>query len=689
MKRLLVSIIVCLFILIGIFPTYSQLLDKDLLLSKLLFENVQLFHYSGPKLDDTYSKQAWTQFIDRLDPNKRFFTQSDIDTLKKYETGVDDEIAEGDLVFYKEAFKLYDIRLNQISEWIPSLLDKPFDFSTREKFQTDPKKRSYVASEAELKALWGKMLGIQVLGEYMRLAEIKKAGSVFYPSLEKEARKKIKKDIEKSFKNLKKEKPADRTAFYFESLMNVFDPHTTYLAPEEKENFNIGMRGTLEGIGAMLKEEEGYIKVTSVVPGGPAWKQKDLKAEDIILKVAQGTQDPVDIVGMSVNDAVKLIRGKKGSEVRLTVKKPGGSVQIITIIRDVVVIEETYAKSALLTTKDHRNIGYIALPVFYHDFDKSNARHASEDIIKAIKNLNKSGISGLILDLRNNSGGALEDAIEISGFFIKTGPVVQVRDNRDDRQVRQDEDANIYYTGPLIVLVNEFSASASEIVAAALQDYKRAIIMGSSHTYGKGTVQTVLDFDRYVDSDTRLSRYASVLKPLGSLKLTIQKFYRINGGTTQYKGVIPDIVIPDAYDYTDMGEKNTPHSLPWDTITPLKYTDWKPSYDLAQLKRNSEARIAQNKLFQLIKANGEELKSQQKDTLQSLNFKKNWETNKAAKLKSEKFKKLQSGKVFFQVPSSNLETVAPEQRDIVKDWFKQISKDPYIDEAIHVLEDIH
>jgi carboxyl-terminal processing protease len=466
---------------------------------------------------------------------------------------------------------------------------------------------------------------------------------------------------------------------------NTHDPHTEYFKPEAKEDFDLSMTGTLEGIGAVLREDDGFIKVVSIVPGSASWRQKELKAEDKILKVAQASEEPVDLVEASVNEAVRLIRGRKGTEVRLTVQKPSGRIQVVPIIRDVVVVEETYAKSAVMSPPgSKKKVGYINLPAFYHDFNNSRGRTASADVRDELEKLKAENVDGVVLDLRNNGGGALDDAVKMAGLFFKTGPVVQIKDQKGNTTVLNDQDADVTYDGPLIVMINTFSASASEIVAAALQDYGRAVIFGTDTTFGKGTVQSMLDLDAY------LPPAFNSFRPMGSLKLTIQKFYRINGGTTQYKGVVPDIMIQDAYSTLEVGEKNLEYPMPWDTVSSLSYPKWPKRPDLAGLKKKSQGRIKTDPFAQKMLELADKLAKQRDRAYASLNKGKFFQEQESARKESEKFEALQKENANLKVAPLALGRPPVDSLDDEKEkkWREGLAKDFYLREAVNVLGDM-
>jgi carboxyl-terminal processing protease len=564
--------------------------------------------------------------------------------------------------------------------------------------EVDPQKQDFCAGDSELVERWRIFLKYKTLMRYLELSaensgasketgkSLSKEVPPFQAKLEAEARADVAESIKRTLERMLQEKIDVQLERYLNAISNSFDPHTEYFSPATKEDFDINMTGTLEGIGASLKEDGSYIKVAEIIPGSAAWRQKELKPEDLILKVAQGDEEPVDVVDMPVNDVVKLIRGKKGTTVKLTVKKPDGRIIVIPIVRDIVIIEETYAKSAVITDqKSKGKYGYIFLPSFYHNFNSSKARNAASDLRAELEKLKAEKVTGIILDLRNNSGGALEDAIKVAGLFIKSGPVVQVKQSNGRVEVLRDPDSDIVYSGPVVVLVNSFSASAAEIVAAALQDYSRAIIIGSD-TFGKGTVQTLIPLDGY------LPRSLEDLKPLGTLKLTIQKFYRINGGSTQGKGVSSDIVLPDLYGYLDTGEKSLDYSLPWDSVKAASYVKWSAQkVNLAVLKQQSLKRVQADPAFQVMNDYLQKAKQQYKNPLQSLKYTLVWQEQADLKADTEKLSDSQTALAEFKTSTTKADqktALAPEQAQKTKDWLKQIQKDHSLAEAIYVIKDL-
>ena len=656
--------VVCVSIVTISLKSQGQKADKQQVVTDIMLKVLARGHYNPLQLNDEFAIRAYNLFLKGLDPEKRFLLVSDVTDLQRYQNKIDNELRQDSTEFFDLATRLLQKRIQDVQGIAQEILAKPFDLSTRESFELNPDKRSYVQNKIEQKEFWRKYLKSQVLQRYLQLSENsgKDAAKQTPTDLEKQARTEVANNTRSALNRLLQEKPENKFDRYLNAIASSFDPHTEYFPPVEKQNFDMQMSGTLEGIGAKLQEKGDYIEVVDIVPGSPSWRQKELKAGDLILKVAQGDAEPVDVTNMDVNDVVKLIRGKKGTEVRLTVKKPSGQIQIIPLIRDVVVIEETYAKSAILNENNHK-YGYIYLPSFYHDFNNNNGRNAATDFRHELEKLNAEKITGLIVDLRDNGGGALDDAVKIGGDFIKSGPIVQVKDGMGHTQVLRDPDPELVYDGPLVVLVNSLSASASEILAAALQDYGRAVIVGSP-TFGKGTVQTIVDLDQFNSTNT--------MGPLGSLKVTIQKFYRINGGSTQHKGVSPDVPLPELYDYLKVGERNLKYSMPWDTIKPAIYRRWIRKYDLGSLKLKSGQRMESNNAFTTLTQNLTLLKKDYAKTNQSLNL--------------DEYKAEQDA---LQNETKVLKDYLPENAKNDAEWLQQIKKDAFVNEALNVLADIN
>ena len=559
-------------------------------------------HYSPKKIDDTFSKLVFKTYLDELDVDKNLFLQSDINNFKAYETYLDDEIHGAEIKFVPAVNNAYNKRIPEVVEIYREILSHPFSFNVDETILAENDKQKYPENNIERIERWRKKLKLLTLERYSDMLEAKEKNpedtSLSKPDsiLEKDARVRVLKAMDRTYDRIKaKFDDNERFNSYVNTITNLMDPHTDYFPPIEKRAFDEQMSGRFYGIGAQLQEQDGIIKITSLLTGGPAWKSGELLANDIIVKVAQGKGEAVDITGYDITDAVKLIRGTKGSEVRLTIKRQDGSVKIVTLIRDEIVQDESFARSAIVY-ENNKKIGYIYLPDFYADFDRPEGARCSDDVAKEIIKLKAENVSGIVMDLRFNGGGSLYEVVQMVGLFIKDGPVVQVRDKEGKSSVLSDKNSDILYDGPLAVMVNEGSASASEIFAAAIQDYKRGIIIGSTSTYGKGTVQKNMPLGKRFDFFSDHSEF-------GAIKLTFQKFYRINGGSTQLKGVTPDIILPDSYDYLKIREKDNPSALPWDEIAKADYTTWDSKIDLKKIISAENNTVLTNNAFKYIQSN--------------------------------------------------------------------------------------
>ena len=712
-------------LVIGLFvASYAHHVDieeKDNLLLQTLLGGIQQLHYSPNEVDDDFSKQVFDLYIERLDNGRRWLTASEMEMLKAYEMQIDDAVTNPNYEFFEKSVELKKAGLARAESYYKEILKTPFDFTKMEEIELDGDKKAFAKDEAQLKEYWRKTLKYDVMTrlatkleqqEEAREKEIDKMDADGNPKEEKslmkekeerkellskskedleiEAREKTLERYDDWFERLNQERRSDYMSNYLNAITNVFDPHTSYYLPKDKENFDINMSGTLEGIGARLQQGDEYTKVTDIIPGGPAWRGKELEKEDLIMKVTQGgdsDEEPLDVTGLRIDDVVAKIRGKKGTEVILTVKRVDGTVKDISIIRDVVILDEGYAKSVTLNYTDVvDNIGYIKLPRFYADFNRRGGRSCAVDVAKEIEKLNAKNVNGIILDLRNNGGGSLRDVVTMSGLFIEEGPIVQVKARNRKPEVLTDDDPSVQYDGPLIVMVNEFSASASEILAAALQDYGRAVIVGSNNTFGKGTVQRFFDLDSAI-------RGNEDLKPLGEVKMTIQKFYRINGGSTQLKGVTPDIVLPDNFTYIPTGEQDNEYAMKWTEIPAVDYEQNVRSVDnLSQLIAKSKKRVANSEVFQKVDKNAKRLKEQRDDTNSTLGIKEYITELDMLEKEAEVYKD-----IFTPIEALTVENLAVDLEEINvdeskkarnEDWLKSIKKDAYIQEALHIIKDM-
>jgi|TARA_B110000014_G_scaffold262900_2_gene258051 carboxyl-terminal processing protease len=672
--------------------------DKDKLLIELISYVLGQWHYSPTEIDDQFSEKVFDDFINSLDPLKRYFYDSDINEFKRYRMDIDDQINNKDLTFFNLVYERFIKRMEEGKKLSFEIIDKPFNYSKKEILNTNYETVTYVNSKKEMKNRWRKQLKYSTIDNYdYELTEITSEKDSTIPiekktkkiinkkDAEKEARAKTKEFLEEYYNIMKDLERKDWFTNYLNAIVEVFDPHTAYYAPIDKERFDQDMSGKLEGIGARLQKKNNEVKIMSLISGGPAWKGKELEAGDIILKVAQEKDlKPTSIVGMRLDNAIKLIKGPKGTIVKLTIRKVDGTIKVIQIERDIVELEETYAKSSLIKNDD-RTFGIINLPRFYVDFkDYTESRNAASDVKKEIIRLKKSGMEGLILDLRNNGGGSLQTVVDMTGLFIKDGPIVQVKSSGKKKDVLTDNDSSITWDGPLVILVNELSASASEILAAALQDYKRAIIIGSSQTFGKGTVQNVMDLNRFMRNST--------FGDVGALKLTTQKFYRINGGSTQLEGVKSDVVVVDRYSFIDIGEKDMDNPLPWDKIDAANYTAWDGFINYEETITNSKARMNGNEQLQLIEKQAKWIKKQSDEKAISLSYSDYVAEKETIKEIGKQFDAIGKYKTNLSFTSLPYETKLIENDSVLgvkrKDWHKYLSKDVYIEEAVNVLEDL-
>ena len=726
MKRNYKIILVVVFISVTLFAfkmnaSKANDPEKDKLLLELLTFVIEKGHYSPAPIDDTFSKGVYKDYIQALDPSKRFFLQSDIDEFSKFELQLDDQIMNKDLSFFDLTYTRLMLRMDESKKIYKEVLSKPFNYKVDESFNTDYEKAPYSKNFKDLSDRWRKQIKLSTLSsltDRLEMQDNKSKGIVktkdstavlnsgenikvdpyesaktsadkgdgkikSFEELEKETRDNALKSLDEYFGFMNDLDRNDWFSVYINSITARFDPHTNYFAPEEKERFDVSISGKLEGIGARLQKKNDYTEITELISGGPAWRGKLLESGDLIMKVAQGNKEAVDVVGMRLDDVVKKIKGPKGSEVRLTVKKVDGTIKVIPIIRDIVEIEETYAKSSIVN-KNGLKYGVIYLPKFYIDFENKDGRDAGKDIALEVDRLKNAGVDGIVLDVRDDGGGSLSTVVDIAGLFIEQGPIVQIKSAGRKKEVLYDRDKKIEYDGPLVIMVNSFSASASEILAAAIQDYKRGIIIGSKQTYGKGTVQNVIDLNQFVRN--------SGVGDLGAIKTTTQKFYRINGGSTQLEGVHSDIVMPDRYAYLKMGERDIENAMPWDKIDKTDYVEWNKNANFNQAIANSKNRISANPQFQLIEENAKWIDNRSKDNVYNLNIDKFKMAQSEVEEKAKKYKPIMDYKNTLLFTSLPYETDAMNKDVTLKEkrerWHEALSKDVYVEEALNVLDDL-
>ena len=692
-------ILLALIAFAGIFVAFkksSPFTDKTSTQQQQLLSSVtQLLekqHYSPKKIDDNFSKVLFSKFLNDLDYDKTLFTQADIKALKKFETKLDDEMHGSNLEFLPTLNPIYDKRVSQVITLYKDILSKPFKFDVDEKIIVDNDKEPFAKDEKERNDRFRKKLKLLTLERFVDLQEAREKATVDSiknrtdVELEKEAREKVLKAMDRFYNRIKaKFNDEERFNTYINAIANTMDPHTDYFPPVEKRAFDESMSNRFFGIGAQLGEQDGTVKIVSVMAGGPAWKQGELMANDVILKVAQGAGEPVDIAGYEVTDAVKLIRGTKGTEVRLTVKKEDGTIKTIAIVRDEIKQDESAVRSAIVNEGGNK-IGYIYLPDFYANFEDADGARCSDDVANELIKLKKENVKGVVMDLRFNGGGSLQEVVNMVGLFIPQGPVVQVKDKEGRSLPLYDKNPTVLYDGPLVVMVNEGSASASEIFAAAIQDYKRGLVVGSTSTFGKGTVQRNLMLGNQLD-------YFNTDKQNGAVKLTLQKFYRINGGSTQLKGVVPDVVVPDQYEYLKIREKHMPHALPWDEIAKANYSTQNTTQVTPELIAKAQDLINKVDAFNTVKQNSAFL-AQKTDAPKSLKldvYKAEQklvkttvtQTNNVLKLKDDLDIKVmkEDEEKFYSNPDK-------PKGERYQAWLKQIKADLYIKETAKILNEI-
>ena len=669
-------------LLIGFAITNKKFSDpnKDRLLMEVVKYVVEKGHYKKISIDDNLSENLYHSFIKQLDNQKRFFLKSDIREFEKYKYLLDDQIKEYDLSFFNLVYQRSKIRIEEAKSYYEELVNNKFNFNLNENIDLDFEKKEYARSKSEIKNRWRKQLKFSTLD----IATLKLGDtlSVINDRIYNESTAIVKKNTEDYFDFITDLDRDDWYSNYLNAFLTQLDPHTYYFQPEDKDRFDVNISGKFTGIGARLTKTEGNIKVVEIIIGGPVWKDKLLDVGDIIIKVAQENEEPVDIVGMKVDDAIKLIKGPEKSIVSLTVKKLDGSIKEVQITRALVELEELYAKSTLIEEDDIR-YGYISLPKFYVDFSNYKNRNSAEDVKNEIIKLKNNGIEGLILDLRNNGGGSLQSVVDMTGLFIEKGPIVQVKSIGNRKQVLYDRNSEIVWDGPLVVLINEMSASASEILAAALQDYERAVILGSKKTFGKGTVQNVIDLNKFISNSDF---------DLGALKITTDKFYRINGESVQLEGVKSDVIVPDSYMHIFNGEKDEENPLAWDKIDPAIYNPWINEGSLDFIYSNAQSRVDDNNYLKLISKRADWIEKQQKNKsipLKFLTYQNYLDENKNKTKQFESLSKYSNDLNFKLLKSekeyilSNKELLSNRNR-----WHKNLTKDIYISEGVNILKQL-
>ena len=652
--------------------------EKEKVLLEIVKYVVERGHYNSIDLDDNFSVKIFDDFISKLDPQKRFFTVNDIRQLNRYKYKIDDQIKNYQLEFFEETYKTYNQRVIDAKLFVDKVFETDFDFSENEFIDLNNDSIPFSSGKNQLFERWRKQIKYSVLDI---VTQRYSSDSLDFNEIKINAISTVKKNTNDFFDYANELDRDDWFSVFVNSFVSQFDPHTFYFKPDDKEKFDVSISGKFDGIGARLSKADGNVKIVDVIIGGPVWRDKLLDVGDVILAVGQGDDELVSIYGMKLDDSIKLIKGPAGTVVTLRVKKIDGQIQDVKIKRDEVELEETFAKSTVISKNDN-NYGYISLPKFYADFDNYKNRNSANDVKNEIIKLKNNGIQGLILDLRNNGGGSLQTVVEMTGLFIEKGPVVQVKSIGNRKKVLYDRDPQVYWDGPLVLLINEMSASASEIISAALQDYNRAIIIGSEKSFGKGTVQNIIDLNRFI-SNTDYD--------MGALKVTTDIFYRINGESVQLEGVQSDIIIPDSYMYIFNGERDEKNPIKWDKIGPATYTKWnKYSDKFNYVKDQINKKLDQNKLINNIYDRAEWIRNQQNLKNVPLNIVEYKKYQKNQKEKASQFDNI--SKYQNELSFNLLKAEKPfinANRELFEaraKWHESLSKDIFIDQAVNALD---
>lgn len=665
--------------------------EKDRLLIELISHVIQRGHYDVKSLNDDMSEQIFHTYLESLDGQKRYFLQSDYREFSKYMYQIDDQIRELDLTFFDLTYKRLVLRMSEVESMYSSILSRPFDFDKEEEFDTDYDEQIYPLSQKARSEKWRKQLKLSTLSVLYDKVQEEENNDETTPAylssswmdLEAEARTTTRENMEDFFDLMNELERKDWFDVYINSFVLQFDPHTNYFNPDDKDRFDMSMSGKFEGIGARLSKRNQAIKVVDIIVGGPLWRDQLMEVGDEIQLVRQEDGDAVDIRAMRLDDAIKLIKGPKGSMVYLTVKKVDGNIETIPVKRDLVVLEESYARSTVINRQDQK-YGLIHLPKFYVDFKSYKERNAAHDVEQEVINLKEAGVGGLIIDLRNNGGGSLQTVVDIAGLFIDEGPIVQVKSTVSKTEVLRDRDGKTLWNGPMVILVNELSASASEILAAAMQDYERAIVIGSEQTFGKGTVQNVVDLNRFLSNST----YGN----LGALKITTDKFYRINGGSTQLEGVKSDVITPDRYRYVDVGERDEDNPMRWDRISPLVYTKWNGYLNYDDVIEQSQDRVNDHPIFNLVDQDAKWIEQRQNDNTIALNYQEYVSKIESDRAYADQFDAVEEydNNLDFTISPADQKRISEDDIFLEKRerWFSNLSKDFYVEEAVNILQDL-
>ena len=678
--------------------------DDDQKMSTIMMSvknTLSYLHYSPKPINDAFSQDVYKQYFEMVDPSKRYFLASDMKDFAQYKTKLDDYLTNGDLTFYKTTVDRLYQRVDEIDAMTQDIFTKPINLNENDSLIIEPKDKENPANKDEQYKEWKRYIKYNILQEIATMnnkeetqkekkdsvQKFKLVDTIKLNILTPEAKKikatsEVKDLVTETFRRFKKRKKMNWFTVYMNAYTQVFDPHSNYFSPRDKEDFDSSFSGQFIGIGAVIQEKKGYLYLGTLVTGAPAWKSKQLTEGDKILKVkSKPNGDAVNVVGMLVEEAVQLIRGEKGTPVTLTVEKKDKSIKDVTLVRDEITIEDTFARSVSIQYKNGKKYGYINLPGFNANFNDPKGRNASDDIKAELITLKAQNVDGIILDLRNNGGGSLTEVGDIMGLFMDGGAYVQVKNGDGKIQTLRDKSTNPLWTGPLVIMQNELSASASEILAGAMQDYGRAVIVGSPQSYGKGTVQTFVDLNRFLNTND----------DFGSLKLTIQKFYRITGESTQIKGVNSDISLKDFFTNSEIGERYSDYALPWDKIAATNFQKMN-IFNVAALEKTSQERIKNNANYQLLQKSTDWKDKLDKEKSITLNETKFMALMDKRKEELKQFKPLEKydNKLKFLI---NPDEVLREKKDSVflkktQAWTKNLSRDFYLDEAVNIVSEM-
>lgn len=645
-------------------------------------------HYQPLLIDDAFSKQFFDAYLALADFEKRLITQEEFETLLSFETRIDDDLNNKTQDFFKACNEVFEQAVPRAKKYYKVWINSDLEVAEEGDWETEGRKRDYAKDADDLKKRWKKIIQYEINKSLLTLEQSaqKAINKPTIASLKSQAVEEVQATFDNLFEQLERQDELDRFNQYINAMLSLYGPHNSYLTPVAQENFDIEISRSLQGVGLGIEKKGTKVKVVEVIPGSPAWKSKAFEIGDILLKVQEPETPAVDVTGMIVRDILPLLRGEKGTEVSLTCQKQDGSIRQTTLRRDVVILEAGLAKSLLLKGKDKKaTMGYIRLPRFY--FSRGDqGRKCATDVRHEIEKLQTQNIEGLIIDLRDNRGGSLRETLEMIGLFIEAGPALQREAQDRSTKTFYDKDSTVLYKGELVILVNGFSGSASELFSGILQDYDRAVVVGSKSTFGKGTIQNLRSLDREDIID-------STFFPLGNLKMTVAKFYRVSGASTQLKGVTSDIVLPDMNSFIKVGEKAQAHPLPWTEIETLEYSQAvNRNPNLEQVKKNSAARVQKSQGFKGVLDKAKAKKERLDYSMVSLNYDKYKVAQNIARPNGGRANNRTKGLIEIQVNNlpQDKETIQSDidRKQRNEEWIGKIRTDIYVEECVFILEDL-